>query len=261
MGVRWEMRGLKDKVVVITGGGGGIGSSTCLRYAEEGARVVVWDINLTAAESLVSKIKATGGDALAIAADLTDFAATGAAVVDIETRFGPIDILVNNAGWDLFVPFLKSQPDFWSKLIDINLRSVLNITHPVLSRMVERKAGRIVSIASDAGRVGSSGESVYAACKAGIIAFSKTLAREHARHGITFNVVCPGITATDMLENFMDASGNKEKLREAFTKAVPMGRMGRPDDLPGAILFLSSDDAAFITGQVISVSGGLTMHG
>jgi 2-hydroxycyclohexanecarboxyl-CoA dehydrogenase len=255
------MKGLKEKVVVVTGGGGGIGSATCLRYASEGGRVVVWDINLAAAESLVSKIKAEGGEALAVTADLTDFTATGDAVAKIESSFGPIDILVNNAGWDLFVPFLKSQPDFWSKLIDINLRAVLNITHPVLARMAERKAGRIVSIASDAGRVGSSGEAVYAACKAGVIAFSKTLAREHARHGITFNVVCPGITATDMLENFMDASGNKEKLREAFTKAVPMGRMGRPDDLPGAILFLSSDDAAFITGQVISVSGGLTMHG
>ncbi|MGL4295965.1 MAG: SDR family NAD(P)-dependent oxidoreductase [Aestuariivirga sp.] len=255
------MKGLKDKVVVVTGGGGGIGSATCLRYAEEGARVVVWDINRAAAEALVGKITSAGGKALAISADLTDFAATGAAVAEIEAGFGPIDILVNNAGWDLFVPFLKSQPDFWSKLIDINLRAVLNITHPVLARMAERKAGRVVSIASDAGRVGSSGEAVYAACKAGVIAFSKTLAREHARHGITFNVVCPGVTATGMLENFMDASGNKEKLRESFTKAVPLGRMGQPEDLPGAILFLSSDDAAFITGQVISVSGGLTMHG
>ena len=255
------MRGLKNKVVVVTGGAGGIGSATCMRYAEEGARVVVWDVNRAAAESLVARIKTTGGDAFAVTADLVDFAATGAVVADIEATFGPIDILVNTVGWDLFIPFLKSEPAYWSKLIDINLRSVLNITHPVLARMAERKAGRIVSIASDAARVGSSGEAVYSACKAGIIAFSKTLAREHARPGITLNVVCPGITATDMLENFMDASGNKEKLREAFTKAVPLGRIGQPEDLPGAILFLSSDDAAFITGQVISVSGGLTMHG
>lgn len=255
------MRGLKGKVVVVTGGGGGIGSATCLRFAAEGARVVVCDINPAAAEQVVATITAGGGEALAVAVDLTDFAATGAAVAQIEADFGAIDILVNNAGWDLFVPFLKSEPGFWSKLIDINLRAVFNITHPVLARMAERKAGRVVSIGSDAGRVGSSGEAVYAACKAGVIAFSKTLAREHARHGITFNVVCPGVTATGMLENFMDASGNKEKLRDAFTKAVPMGRMGQPDDLPGAILFLSSDDAAFITGQVISVSGGLTMHG
>ncbi|WP_034990826.1 SDR family NAD(P)-dependent oxidoreductase [Beijerinckia mobilis] len=256
------MRGLKWKTVVVTGGGGGIGSATCRRFAEEGARVVVADIGETAALAVVESVKALGADTMALIVDLTDYAATASAISKVEAEFGPIDILVNNAGWDLFVPFLKSEPDFWSKIIDINLRSVLNITKPVLASMVARRAaGRIVSIASDAGRVGSSGESVYAACKAGIIAFSKTLAREHARHGITFNAVCPGVTETAMLENFMEAAGDKEKLRSAFTKAVPMGRMGRPDDLPGAILFLSSDDAAFITGQVISVSGGLTMSG
>ncbi|SEN46729.1 2-hydroxycyclohexanecarboxyl-CoA dehydrogenase [Gemmobacter aquatilis] len=255
------MRGLKGKVVVITGGGGGIGTATCLRFAEAGARVVVCDINLAAAEAVVAQIVAQGGEALAVAVDLTDFAATGAAVEQIEAGFGAIDVLVNNVGWDLFVPFLKSEPSFWSKIIDINLRGVLNITHPVVARMQARKSGRVVSIGSDAGRVGSSGEAVYAACKAGVIAFSKTMAREHARAGITFNVVCPGVTETAMLESFMDASGNKEKLRDAFTKAVPMGRMGRPDDLPGAILFFASDDAGFVTGQVISVSGGLTMHG
>ena len=255
------MRGLKGKVVVITGGGGGIGTATCLRFAAEGARVVVCDINLAAAEAVVAQIAAQGGEAVALAVDLTDFAATGAAVEQIEAGFGAIDVLVNNVGWDLFVPFLKSEPSFWSKIIDINLRGVLNITHPVVTRMQARKSGRVVSIGSDAGRVGSSGEAVYAACKAGVIAFSKTMAREHARAGITFNVVCPGVTETAMLESFMDASGNKEKLRDAFTKAVPMGRMGRPDDLPGAILFFASDDAGFVTGQVISVSGGLTMHG
>lgn len=255
------MRGLNGKVVVITGGGGGIGTATCLRFAAEGARVVVCDINLAAAEAVVAQIAAQGGEALALAVDLTDFAATGAAVEQIEAGFGAIDVLVNNVGWDLFVPFLKSEPSFWSKIIDINLRGVLNITHPVVARMQARKSGRVVSIGSDAGRVGSSGEAVYAACKAGVIAFSKTMAREHARAGITFNVVCPGVTETAMLESFMDASGNKEKLRDAFTKAVPMGRMGRPDDLPGAILFFASDDAGFVTGQVISVSGGLTMHG
>ena len=258
---RTPVKGLKGKVVVVTGGGGGIGAATCGRFAEEGARVVVCDINAVAAGAVVSAIQANGGEAVAMVADLTDFEATGKAVAEIEATFGAIDILVNNAGWDVFTPFLKSAPDFWSKLIDINLRSVLNITKPVLASMVARgHAGRIVSIGSDAGRVGSSGEAVYAACKAGVIAFSKTLAREHARHGITFNVVCPGVTETAMLESFMEAAGDKEKLRSAFTKAVPMGRMGRPDDLPGAILFFASDDSAFITGQVISVSGGLTMH-
>ncbi|MFG1264579.1 MULTISPECIES: SDR family NAD(P)-dependent oxidoreductase [Xanthobacter] len=256
------MRGLKGKIVVVTGGGGGIGSATCRRFAEEGARVVVADIGAAAAEKVAEEIKAAGSEAVTMVVDLTDAAATAAAVAEVESALGPIDILVNNAGWDLFVPFLKSEPDFWSKIIDINLRSVLNITKPVLASMVARGvAGRVVSIGSDAGRVGSSGEAVYAACKAGVIAFMKTLAREHARNGVTFNTVCPGVTETAMLESFMEAAGDKDKLRTAFTRAVPLGRLGKPEDLPGAILFLSSDDAAFITGQVISVSGGLTMHG
>ncbi|OYX90536.1 MAG: 2-hydroxycyclohexanecarboxyl-CoA dehydrogenase [Azorhizobium sp. 32-67-21] len=253
---------MKGKIVVVTGGGGGIGSATCRRFAEEGARIVVADINAAAAEKVTEEIRAAGGEATIAVVDLTDAAATAAKVAEVESAFGPIDILVNNAGWDLFVPFLKSEPDFWTKIIDINLRSVLNITKPVLASMVARGvAGRVVSIGSDAGRVGSSGEAVYAACKAGVIAFMKTLAREHARNGITFNTVCPGVTETAMLESFMDAAGDKDKLRVAFTRAVPLGRLGKPDDLPGAIVFLSSDDAAFITGQVISVSGGLTMHG
>ncbi|MBA8841525.1 glucose 1-dehydrogenase [Ochrobactrum sp. RH2CCR150] len=256
------MRGLKGKVVVVTGGGGGIGSATCLRFAEEGARVVVADISADAAAKVVDAIKAKGGDATAMIVDLTNFDATGAAVAKLEAEYGPVDVLVNNAGWDLFVPFLKSEPDYWAKIIDINLRAVLNITKPVLASMVARgNGGRVVSIGSDAGRGGSSGESVYSACKAGVIAFMKTLAREHSRNNITFNTVCPGVTETAMLENFMEAAGEKEKLRTAFAKAVPLGRLGRPDDLPGAIVFLSSDDAAFITGQTISVSGGLTMHG
>ncbi|EJW11382.1 3-oxoacyl-[acyl-carrier protein] reductase [Rhodovulum sp. PH10] len=260
------MRGLDGKVVVVTGGAGGIGAATCARFAAEGARVVVVDIDEARAERVAGEVtaahRAAGGEALARTVDLADFAATAAMVADIEQTVGPVDVLVNNVGWDVFTPFLKSGPSFWDKIIDINLRSVLNITHPVLASMVARKAaGRVVSVASDAGRVGSSGESVYAACKAGIIAFSKTLAREHARHGITFNVVCPGLTETAMLESFMDGAGDKEKLRQAFVRAIPMGRFGKPDDLPGAILFFASDDAAFVTGQVISVSGGLTMHG
>ena len=256
------MRGLKGKVVVVTGGGGGIGSATCLRFAEEGARVVVADIGAEAAAGVVDAIKANGGEAVAMVVNLIDYDATASAVARIEAEFGPIDILVNNAGWDLFVPFLKSEPDFWTKIIDINLRTVLNITKPVVASMVARGvAGRVVSIGSDAGRGGSSGESVYSACKAGVIALTKTLAREHARNGITFNTVCPGVTETAMLETFMEGAGDKEKLRSAFTRAVPLGRMGKPEDLPGAILFFSSDDAAFITGQTLSVSGGLTMHG
>ena len=255
------MRGIEGKTVILTGGGGGIGAPTCMRFAQEGARVVVMDVNATAAQETVQKIQNSGGQALACAVDLRDAAKTAGEIALIEKDFGEIDILVNGVGWDVFTPFLKSGPDFWTKIIDINLRSVLNITHPVLASMVTRRSGKIVSLASDAARGGSSGESVYAACKAGIIAFSKTLAREHARHGISVNVVCPGVTETAMLEAFMEEAGDKEKLRQAFARAVPMGRLGQPEDLPGAIVFFASDDANFITGQVLSVSGGLTMHG
>ena len=255
------MRGIEGKTVIVTGGGGGIGAPTCMRFAEEGARVVVMDVNATAAQETVQKIQNSGGQALACAVDLRDAANTAGGIARIEKDFGEIDILVNGVGWDVFTPFLKSGPDFWTKIIDINLRSVLNVTHPVLASMVTRRSGKIVSLASDAARGGSSGESVYAACKAGIIALSKTLAREHARHGISVNVVCPGVTETAMLEAFMEEAGDKEKLRQAFARAVPMGRLGQPEDLPGAIVFFASDDANFITGQVLSVSGGLTMHG
>jgi 2-hydroxycyclohexanecarboxyl-CoA dehydrogenase len=255
------VRGLKGKLVVVTGGGGGIGSATCLRFAAAGARVVVADINADAAARVVDEIKAAGGDATAMVVNLVNYDATAAAVAKLEAESGQINVLVNNAGWDLFKPFLKSEPDFWSEIIDINLRSVLDITKPIVASMVANGAGgRVVSIGSDAGRGGSSGEAVYSACKAGVIAFSKTLAREHARHGITFNTVCPGLTETAMLENFMAAAGDKEKLRAAFTKAVPMGRMGRPDDLPGAILFLSSDDAAgFMYGLLMPFMLGARM--
>ncbi len=255
------MRGIDGKTVIVTGGGGGIGAPTCMRFAQEGARVVVMDVNAAAAQETVQKIQNSGGQALACAVDLRDAAKTAGEIALIEQDFGEIDILVNGVGWDVFTPFLKSGPDFWTKIIDINLRSVLNVTHPVLASMVARRSGKIVSLASDAARGGSSGESVYAACKAGIIAFSKTLAREHARHGISVNVVCPGVTETAMLEAFMEEAGDKEKLRQAFARAVPMGRLGQPEDLPGAIVFFASDDANFITGQVLSVSGGLTMHG
>ena len=174
---------------------------------------------------------------------------------------GPVDILVNNAGWDMFRPFLKTDPAFWQKIISINLVGAMNLLHCVLPGMVERGRGKVVTIASDAGRVGSSGEAPYSASEGGLIALTKTLARELAGKGIRLNVVCPGLTETNMLENFMQGAGNPEKLREAYRRAIPLGRLGKPDDLPGAVAFFASDDADFITGQVLSVSGGLTMHG
>ncbi|WP_219217166.1 2-hydroxycyclohexanecarboxyl-CoA dehydrogenase [Variovorax boronicumulans] len=255
------MQRFQYKTVLVTGGGGGIGGATCRRFAREGARVAVFDMNLEAAETVAAQIRADGGQAQAFRCDITERAAVDAAVAAAQERFGPIDVLVNNAGWDVFKPFTKTEPAQWDKLIAINLTGALHMHHAVLPGMAARKAGRIVNIASDAARVGSSGEAVYAACKGGLVAFSKTIAREHARHGITVNVVCPGPTDTALFADYKQGAGNPEKLMEAFTRSIPLGRIGQPDDLPGAILFFASDDAAFVTGQVLSVSGGLTMNG
>lgn len=246
--------------VVVTGGGGGIGGATCKRFAGEGARVTVLDKQLGAAQAVVDAIVAGGGTAQALACDITDRASVDAAVQQAE-QWGAIDVLVNNAGWDVFKPFTKTNEGEWQQLIAINLVGALHMHHAVLPRMAERKAGRIVNIASDAARVGSSGEAVYAACKGGLVALSKTLAREHARHNITVNVVCPGPTDTALFASYKEGAANPEKLIDAFTRAIPLGRIGQPEDLPGAILFFASADAAYVTGQVISVSGGLTMAG
>jgi 2-hydroxycyclohexanecarboxyl-CoA dehydrogenase len=233
------MRGLKGKTAIVTGGAAGIGAAVVERFEAEGTRTIVFDIHSPNP------------------VDITDYAAVKKAV----DAAGPVDILVNNAGWDLFRPFLKTDPAFWQKIISLNLVGAMNLLHCVLPGMVERGRGKVVNVASDAGRVGSSGEAPYSACKGGIIALTKTLAREMASKNIQLNVVCPGLTETGMLEQFMQGAGNPEKLREAYRRAVPMGRLGKPADLPGAILFFASDDADFITGQVLSVSGGLTMHG
>lgn len=255
------MQRFDGKTVIVTGGGGGIGGATCRRFARENARVAVLDLNLDAAEKTVAAICAFGGTAAAFRCDITDGANVAATVAATESQLGPVDVLVNNAGWDVFRPFTKTEPEQWDRLIAINLVGALHMHHAVLPGMVARKSGRIVNIASDAARVGSSGEAVYAACKGGIVAFSKTIAREHARHGITANVVCPGPTDTALFADYKEGAGNPEKLEEAFKRSIPLGRIGQPEDLPGAILFFASDDAAYITGQVLSVSGGLTMNG
>jgi len=249
------------KTIVLTGGGGGIGGAACRRLAADGAKVAVFDLNLDAAEKVAADIRAAGGVAEAFKCDIVDRASVDAAVAATETRFGPISVLVNNAGWDMFKPFVKTEPSDWAKIVAINLTGALNMHHAILPGMAARKYGRIVNVASDAARVGSSGEAVYAACKGGLVAFSKTIAREHARHGITVNVVCPGPTDTALLGDVAATAANPEKLIEAFTRAIPLGRLGQPDDLAGAIAFLASDDASFVTGQVLSVSGGLTMNG
>jgi 2-hydroxycyclohexanecarboxyl-CoA dehydrogenase len=246
------MRGLDGKVVLVTGAGRGVGQAIAERLSQEGARVAVTDIDEKTALDTASALDGAAGFRL----DITDAAEVSTRVDEIVAALGPIDALVNNAGWDRAMPFLQSDEDFWERVIDINLRGPIRMTKAVLPQMVERQQGRIVNISSDAGRVGSSGESVYSGCKAGIIGFGKTVAREVARYGITVNAICPGPTDTQLLAEF--AEGN-EKLIEALKKAIPMRRLGRPDDIAGAVAFMVSDDAAFITGQTLSVSGGLTM--
>ena len=255
------MANFEGKTVIVTGGGGGIGGATSKRFAADGAKVAVFDMNVEAAQKVVDEIKAAGGVAQAFKCNITDRAEVDAAVAAAEAALGPIAVLVNNAGWDVFKPFTKTVPAEWDKLIAINLTGALHMLHAVLPGMAERKYGRIVNIASDAARGGSSGEAVYSACKGGLVALSKTLAREHARQSITVNVVCPGPTDTALLAGVAEGARDPAKLIEAFKSAIPLGRLGQGDDLASAIAFFGSDDAGFVTGQVLSVSGGLTMHG
>ena len=255
------MRGLEGKAAIVTGGGGGIGSAICRRLTDAGARVGVFDLDLAAAERTASAIAARGGEARAYRVDITDYAAVSKAVAAFEADIAPTDILVNNAGWDKFAYFLTTEPDLWRKILAINLEGPINLHHVVLKGMQARRAGRVVNIASDAGRVGSSMEAVYSSAKGGIIAFTKTMAREMARAGVTLNVVCPGPTETPLLHALTGAGDQGAKVHDALKRAVPLGRLGQPDDIAGIVAFLASDEAAYITGQVISVSGGLTMHG
>mgnify|MGYP003669662247 FL=1 len=253
------MRGLDQKPVIVTGGASGIGKAIGLRLGQEGAKVAIFDMNEKGAEAAAAEIRQKGGEAWAYKVDITDYAVVARAVDAFEKAAGQVYGLVNNAGWDEAKPFIQTEPDFWKKVIDINLYGPLNLTHVVARRLAEQGAGRVVSISSDAGRVGSSGEAVYSAAKGGVIAFMKTMAREFARKGVTFNTICPGPTDTPLLAS-VDASGGG-RLTEALAKAIPMRRLAQPDDYPGMVAFFLSDDAGFITGQTISVSGGLSMHG
>jgi 2-hydroxycyclohexanecarboxyl-CoA dehydrogenase len=255
------MRALGKKVVVITGAAGGIGRAICRRFAEEGAVIAAVDINADALAALDAELKPLGAKVTLVAVDITDHAAVVKAMAGVKEQLGRIDVLVNNAGWDMPVQFIDSTPDFWSKVIAINLVGPLNMHHAVLPHMVADGGGMIVNISSDAGRVGSSGESVYSACKGGIIAFTKTMARECAKNNIRLNAVCPGPTDTPLLQSFLGEGEYGQKLYEGLKRSIPLKRLGQPEDLAGIVAFMASADAEFITGQVISVSGGLTMHG
>lgn len=244
---------LQDKVTIVTGAGSGIGKGIAQKCATEGALVVVTDMNGAAAHSTADEI---GGRATAYTVDVTDRGSVDAMVAAVVAAHGRIDALVNNAGWDVGMPFVDTDPAFWDKVIAINYRGVLTTCHGVLPVMAAAGRGSIVNLASDAGRVGSSGEAVYAGAKAGVIGFSKTIAREHARHQINVNVVCPGPTDTAL---FASMGGDNPALRDGLTRAIPFRRLGTPQDVANAVAFFASDEAAFITGQTLSVSGGLTM--
>jgi 2-hydroxycyclohexanecarboxyl-CoA dehydrogenase len=250
---------LEDKTALVTGGGRGIGRAIALGLAEEGAQVAVVDILTDNAESVRREIEAVGVKGLALGVDLTRRAQVTLAVEEVLGQWGQIDILVNNAGWDKLEPFLDSEEETWDRIIGINWKAILYTCKAVLPGMVARNSGKVISIASDAGRVGSMGEAVYAGTKGAIIAFSKTLAREMARHRITVNVVCPGLTETPLLQGIRQQSPRSERVIDAVTRAIPLGRVGQPEDVAGAVVYLASPAADYVTGQTLSVSGGLTM--
>ena len=254
------MRGLKDKNALLTGGANGIGAAIARRLGEEGCVVGILDLDGAGAEKIAGEIKAAGGKASAHAVDISDYDAVKRAVETFEVASGPLAFLVNNAGWDRAANFLDTDPEFWKKIVAINLYGPLNVSHVVMKGMAARGFGRVVNIASDAGRVGSSGEAVYSACKGGTIAFSKTMSRELVSKGIIINTLCPGPTDTAILRSFLEGPDGA-KIAEGLKRAIPMRRLGQPDDYPGLVAFFLSDDAAYVTGQTISVSGGLTMHG
>lgn len=245
---------MSGRVAFVTGGGGGIGAAICRQLSEAGHRVAVADVVEARAQQVAADI-----DGIGVAVDVTDPGSVAAAVAGTVEALGPIEICVSCAGWDELRPFLDTDEGFQSKVIEVNFAGPMRVTRAVLPGMVERSYGRIVNIGSDAGRVGSSLESVYSGAKGGVIAFTKTIAREFARYGITANTVCPGPTDTPLLSQIVEASADADRVIAGMTKAVPMRRVGQPDDIAPAVVFLASDEAGFITGQTLSVSGGLTM--
>lgn len=252
------MRGLDGKVAIVTGGGQGIGRALTLRLAAEGARVAILDLSADAGAETAAM---AGPDAsvTTYALDVGDGDAVRDAVRRIEADLGPIWALVNNAGWDKPMPFLATDQALWDKIIRINLYGPLNTHHAVAPLMVERRAGRIINIASDAARVGTSNEAVYAACKGGLISFTKSVARELASKNVLLNVVCPGPTNTPMMASVLGEGEQAVKWKDAMVRGIPLKRMGEPDDYAGIVAFLASDDAGYITGQTFSVSGGMNM--
>jgi 2-hydroxycyclohexanecarboxyl-CoA dehydrogenase len=238
---------MPERVALVTGGARGIGRAIALALAADGRRVAIGDLSVEDVDIPLDAVP------LLVRLDVTDSRSVAIAVDEVERGLGPVDILVNNAGWDEMRPFLESDEPFWDRVIEVNFKGGLRTARRIVPGMVERGWGRVVNIGSDAGRVGSSQESVYSGAKGGVIAFTKTLAREVARRGVTANTVCPGPTRTPMLAEM------EPRMVEALERAVPMRRLGEPEDVAAAVAFLASERAGYITGQTLSVSGGLTM--
>ncbi len=251
---------MTDRVALVTGAGQGIGRAIAETLAAAGHHVAIADLNQATADDAASAIRGAGGTAVALSVDVCDTLAVRSAVGAVGEQLGPIDIVVNNVGFDELMPFLETTEEFWDRILDVNFKGALRVIQATAPQMIERGWGRIVNIASDAGRVGSSLEAVYSGAKGGIIAFSKTLARELARTGVTVNAVCPGPTDTPLLRGIADASGDDgANVIGAMTRSVPMKRLAEPSDIAGAVAYFASDAAAYVTGQTLSVSGGLTM--
>ena len=250
--------GLQGKVAIVTGGGQGIGRALSLRLAAEGCKVAIFDLKPEAGEETAG-IAGEGAVIKTYALDVSDQVAVNAAVEAVEADLGPIWALVNNAGWDKPSPFLATDKALWDKIIAINLYGPLFTHHAVAPRMVARGGGRIINIASDAARVGTSNEAVYSACKGGLISFTKSVARELASKGVLLNVVCPGPTNTPMMASVLGEGEQAVKWKDAMVRGIPLKRMGEPEDYAGIVAFLASDDAGFITGQTFSVAGGMNM--
>jgi 2-hydroxycyclohexanecarboxyl-CoA dehydrogenase len=250
------MADLSGKVAVVTGAAGGIGAAIAAALARAGAAVAVWDLDGGRAKEVADGLGGRGGRGLGVDVDVTGRPSVEAAMAATEAALGPVDVLVNNAGIDKIEPFLQSEEATWERIVAVNYLGTVRCCHVLVPGMVERGSGRVVNIASDAGRVGSSGEVVYSGTKGGVIAFSKALAREVAAKGVTVNAVCPGPTDTALLDQVAEAN---QKLYDGLARAVPMRRIGQPADVAPAVAFLASDGAGYITGQTLSVSGGLTM--
>jgi len=247
---------LKGKTIIVTGSGQGIGKGIALKLAKEGSSVVVADLNEENAQKVADEINSNGGKALAVKVDITSAEMVKNMILKTIDEFGEISGLVNNAGWDKVEPFMESTEDTWDRVIAINIKGTISCCKAVLQEMIPNNYGKIINIASDAGRVGSSGEAVYSATKGGVIAFTKTLAREMARYKINVNCIAPGPTDTPLFE---EISSYNPKIAEGLKKAIPFRRLGKPEDLANAVAFMISDEAEYITGQTLSVSGGLTM--